>query len=148
MAALRDRRHEKVAQLLATMKTPEEASREAGYRDGTSFIDNARKRANRPDIKKRVAELQAREADLVSIDVAWIKRKTSKIAGVEFESEEVRPSDALAALNLLAKMTEGALVPQKTETTGPDGGPVQIQTITRTIVEPQHPDSEDIPPTT
>src|SRR5882672_925941 len=128
MAALRDRRHEKVAQLLAVMTDYEEASRQAGYKDGSSFRANARKRSHRPDIKARVAELQAKEADLVSIDAAWIKRKASKIAGVEFESEEVKPADALAALNLLAKMTEGALVPQKIAPTNADGdGPASVE---------------------
>lgn len=126
MADLRDRRHEKVARLLAEMKTPEEASREAGYKDGTSFAANARKRAQRPDIRARVAELQAKEADLVSVNVAWIKRKASLIAGVEFDREDIRPSDALAALNLLAKMTPEALVPQKIAPTNPagDGAPL------------------------
>lgn len=145
MAALRDRRHEKVAQLLAVMKSAEEASREAGYKDGSSFADNARKRANRPDIKARVAELQAKEADLVSINVEWLKREAAEVAGVKLDPATVKASDKVAALNLLAKMTPGALVPQHTELSGPDGGPI-IQTITRTIVEPRHSDSEGLPP--
>lgn len=139
MAALRDRRHEKVAQLLAVMTDYEEASRQAGYKDGSSFRANARKRSHLPHIRARVAELQAKEADLVSIDAAWIKRKASKIAGVEFESEDVKPADALAALNLLAKMTEGALVPQKSEVGGPDGGPVQVIEIVKFAVPPKDP---------
>jgi hypothetical protein len=128
MAVLRDRRHEKVAQLLAVMTPYEEASREAGYRPGSSFRDNARKRAQRPDIRARVAELQAKEAELVSIDVAWIKRKTAEIAGVDIPPDEVRASDKIAALNLLAKMTKDALVPQKIAPTDADGdGPASIE---------------------
>jgi hypothetical protein len=131
MAALRDRRHEQVAQLLAVMKTPAAASREAGYKDGTSFDANARKRANRRDIRARVAELQAAQADLVEIDAAWIRRKVARIAGIEFDASEVEPGQALAALNLLAKMTHGALVPTKVEASGPNGGPIETDDKTK-----------------
>lgn len=147
MAALRDRRHEKVAQLLALMKTPEEASREAGYKDGTSFAANARKRAQHPRIRSRVAEIQAKEADLASVDVAWIRRKTAEVAGVDIAADAIKASDKIAALNLLAKMTPGALVPQKIAPTDADGdGPAVIETIIRTIVEPRNSDRESIPP--
>ena len=129
MAALRDRRYEQVAQALAVMKTPAAASREAGYKDGTSFDDNARKRANRPDIRARVAELQAAQAELVEVNAAWIKAKAARIAGIDFDSSEVKPSDALAALNLLAKMTLGALVPTKIAPTTPEGEMLPIMDI-------------------
>jgi len=129
MAALRDRRHEQVAQCLAVMKTPAAASREAGYKDGTSFEANARKRANRKDIRARVAELQTAQAELVEIDAAWIRHKLSRIAGVEFDSSEIEPSQAVAALNLLTKMTPGALAPTKLEATGADGGPMLLGEI-------------------
>jgi len=128
MAALRDRRHEKVAQLLAVMTPYEQASREAGYKDGSSFKANARKRALRPDIKARVAELQAKEAALASVNAAWIMRETAEVAGVKLADDQVKASDKIAALNLLAKMIPGALVPQKIAPTNPDGdGPASVE---------------------
>src|SRR5216684_5010704 len=138
MPVIRNPKHEKVAQLLASLKSPEEAAREAGYPEGSSFKANARRLSHHPAIRERVTELQTTEAALVTVDIAWIKRKASLIAGVEFERHEVRPSDASAMLNLLAKMTPGALVPTQTEMSGPDGLPLQMQvaTITRIIVEP------------
>jgi len=121
MRPLRDPRHEKVAQLLALGKSSEEASREAGYRDGTSFADTARKRSHRPEIRARVAEIQSKEAELVAIDVAWIRRKTAEVAGVDLPPKAIKASDKVAALNLLARMTPGALVPQKIAETNPEG---------------------------
>ena len=147
MPVIRNPKHEKVAQLLASLKSPEEAAREAGYPEGSSFKANARRLSHHPAIRERVTELQTTEAALVTIDIAWIKRKASLIAGVEFERHEVRPSDASAMLNLLAKMTPGALVPTQTEMSGPDGLPLQMQvaTITRIIVEPANRDRESLP---
>jgi hypothetical protein len=111
------------------MKTPVEASREAGYKDGTSFAPNARKRAQRADIRARVLEIQAKEAELATIGVAWIKRKAAEIAGVDIPEDEVRASDKIAALNLLAKMTPDALVPNKSEVTGSDGTALVIEIV-------------------
>jgi hypothetical protein len=136
MAALRDRRHEKVAQLLAVMTDYEEASRQAGYKNGSSFRANARKRSHRPDIKARVAELQAKEADLVSIDAAWIMREAAEVAGVKLADDQVKASDKIAALNLLAKMIPCALVPQKIAPTDPDGDAPFQSNITITLIEP------------
>lgn len=125
MAVLKDRRHECVAQALFCMKTPEEASHEAGYdHKASSFAPNARKRAQREDIKGRVAELQSQAAACSIVDVAWIKGKAAHIAGVPFDADKIKPSDAVAALNLLAKMTPDALVPSKGEFTGKDGAPL------------------------
>jgi len=99
------------------MKTPVQASREAGYKDGTSFAPNARKRAQRKDIRARVAEIQAKEADLVSINAEWIRRSAAEVAGVKINDDQIKASDKIAALNLLAKMTPGALAPEKHEHT-------------------------------
>jgi len=51
-------RLEVFAQALATGKTPVEAAEAAGYPKGSSFANNARKRASRKDVKEIVAELQ------------------------------------------------------------------------------------------
>lgn len=145
MSVIRNPRHEKVAQLLASLKSPEEAAREAGYPDGTSFKANARRLSHHPAIRERVTELQATEAALVVVDVAWIKRKTAEVAGVEIAPHDIKASDKMSALNLLAKMTPGALVPTQSELTGLDGGPLQVASITRVIVEPDHRDRESLP---
>ncbi len=127
MPLIRNPKHEKVAQLLASLKSPEEAAREAGYPNGTSFKANARRLSHHPAIRERVTELQTTEADLVTVDVAWIKRKTAEVAGVEIAPSDVKASDKIAALNLLAKMTPGALVPQTLGIAGQDGeGPVEF----------------------
>ena len=145
MPVIRNPKHEKVAQLLASLKSPEEAAREAGYPEGTSFKANARRLSHHPAIRERVTELQATEAALVVVDVAWIKRKTAEVAGVEIAPHDIKASDKVSALNLLAKMTPGALVPTQTEMSGPDGLPMQVATITRIIVEPRDRDRESLP---
>jgi hypothetical protein len=76
-----------------------------------------------------VLEIQAKEAELATIGVAWIKRKAAEIAGVDIPEDEVRASDKIAALNLLAKMTPDALVPNKSEVTGSDGTALVIEIV-------------------
>jgi len=63
MPVLRNARHEIVAQELAAGKTAVEASRIAGYPDGSSFAPNARRRIQRADIRARIAELLTERAD-------------------------------------------------------------------------------------
>ena len=147
MPVIRNPKHEKVAQCLASLKSSEEAAREAGYPDRSpvSFKANARKLSHHPAIRARVTELQETEAALVVVDVAWIKRKTAEVAGVEIAPHDIKASDKMSALNLLAKMTPGALVPTQTEMSGPDGLPMQVATITRIIVEPRNQDRESLP---
>jgi len=62
MPVLPNARHEIVAQELAAGRSMVEASRVAGYPDGSSFASNARKRAQRADIRARTAELLAARA--------------------------------------------------------------------------------------
>jgi hypothetical protein len=145
MPVIRNPKHEKVAQALASLKSSEEAAREAGYPDGTSFRANARRLSQHPAIRARVTELQTTEAALTAVDVAWIKRKAAEVAGVEISPHDIKASDKISALNLLAKMTPGALVPTQTELSGPDGLPMQVATITRIIVEPRDRDRESLP---
>jgi hypothetical protein len=146
MPVIRNTRHEKVAQVLACRGSAEEAARAAGYPDGTSFRANARRLSHHPAIRARVTELQETEAALVVVDVAWIKRKTAEVAGVDIAPDQVKASDKIAALNLLAKMTHGALVPSQSEMSGPDGLPVQVASLTRIIVDtPEDRDSESLP---
>jgi hypothetical protein len=75
MPVLRKPKHEIVAQALAAGRSPVEASREAGYPDGSSFAPNARKRAQHPRIRQRVTELQERGAALAAIVAGWKEAK-------------------------------------------------------------------------
>jgi hypothetical protein len=75
MPVLRKPKHELVAQALAIGKSPVEASREAGYPDGSAFAPNARRRAQHPKIRARVAELQERGAELAAIYAGWKEAK-------------------------------------------------------------------------
>jgi len=145
MSVIRNPKHEKVAQLLASRWTAEDAAREAGYPDGSSFKANARRLSHHPAIRARVTELQETEAALVVVDVAWIKRQVAEIAGVKIAPDDVKASDKNAALALLAKMTPGALVPNQTELTGLEGGPLLVASITRVIIEPHNRDRESLP---
>jgi hypothetical protein len=73
MARLSNPRLEHVAQLLFAGKSAADASRGAGYPDdGSAFIDNARRRANRRDVKARVAEMQENAARAAEIDKTFI----------------------------------------------------------------------------
>jgi hypothetical protein len=73
MARLLNPRMEHVAQLLFTGKSAADASRGAGYPDdGSSFIDNARRRAHRKEVKARVTELQEHAAHAAEIDRTFV----------------------------------------------------------------------------
>ena len=71
MPVLRKPKHELVAQALAAGRSAVEASRDAQYPDGSSFESNARRRAQHPSIRERVAELQGRGAELAAIYAGW-----------------------------------------------------------------------------
>jgi hypothetical protein len=58
MPPLPDHRHEIVARALARGKTQYEASKIAGYPEGSSFAPNSRRRAQLPDIRARKLELE------------------------------------------------------------------------------------------
>ena len=58
MPPLLDHRHEIVARALARGRTQYEASKIAGYPAGSSFAPNARRRAQRSDIRARKLELE------------------------------------------------------------------------------------------
>jgi hypothetical protein len=142
MQVLRNPRHEVMAQGLALLKSAEEAARDAGYPPGSSFKANARRLSHHPKIRERVTALQNAQASIVEIDAAWIRRKTAEVAGVDIRPSAIKASDKIAALNLLAKMTPGALVPTQSEMSGPDGLPVQVASITRIIVDHQSEDQD------
>jgi hypothetical protein len=114
---LRDEQHERVAQELFLGKKPAEASRLAGYNDrASSFEANARKRAGRPDIRARLAELQKRAATLAEIDRGYVLAKLKEAAEynvadyLKFDEND-RPYFELQGLprELLARLDEVGL---------------------------------------
>lgn len=111
MGVLANPQHETVAQELARGKSPTEASQIAGYQAGSSFAPNARKRAQRDDIKQRVHEINTLTAVHETADTAWLQRQVvdaimRPIHGVKKES------DHKAYLELHAKIL-GAFAAEK-----------------------------------
>jgi hypothetical protein len=119
MGVLKNRRLEIFAQSLALGKPTYDAAREAGYNaDAPSFEANARQRAAKPELKARVAELMQRTADSVAdrvaIDRAWLLSQLTEIAGYDIAGLEVKLTDKLKALELVAKVC-GLFAPEKRE---------------------------------
>lgn len=143
---------ERFAQALAAGKKPEEAARIAGYRDGTAFAANARKRAMRADVKARVAELQAPHLEqankAMAIDIHWWIKQHVDIVKERGLREQTTNADAQRSLEQLAKHN-GWYAPERREIDGVIG----IATIERRIIEPAKAGPEtddrhggDIPP--
>jgi len=118
MGRLRDPRHEMVAREMALGKSAVEACEIAGYPAGSSFGPNARKRAQRLDIKARIAELQA------PIE-AWAKQANAvtrerllcglhRIIDLNIDDKDIRVSDQLVAIRIAAQII-GALAPDRHE---------------------------------
>jgi len=95
-----------IAHGLARGKAATEAAREAGYR-GSALADNARKRANRKDVKARMIELaapqQAQAEAEIAVDIAKAKARLGEIimANVNW-AETVMPKDVINAVRQLA----------------------------------------------
>jgi hypothetical protein len=127
-----------IAQGMPRSKAAAAAARTAGY-GGSSMAANARKRAALPQVKVRMAELAApaqRQAESeVVASVEDANRKLGAIAGVAVKSECVKPSDQVAAMNLMARIN-GWLAPEKTELTSP----IKIERIDRVIVDHAKPE--------
>jgi hypothetical protein len=102
-----------VAQQLAKGATAAEASIAAGYRtNGAAFAANCRQRANYPEVKSRVASLQAKAAERLTIDLAWIYERLVEIASRTPYSEEIKTGDKLRALDMLIRLG-GYCAPEK-----------------------------------
>lgn len=121
MPALRNQKLEAVARELAHDKSDEDASRLAGYPDGTSFKSNARKRAQRADVKARVLELRApgiaAAEEHAAINTEYVLTKAANIVNVKKPASAIKVSDQVAALNLIAKVI-GAMAPDKVDNSG------------------------------
>jgi hypothetical protein len=110
---LSNRKLEIVAQHLAKGATAKEASIAAGYRTtGAAFAANCRQRANCPEVKSRVAALQAKAAERLTIDLAWIYERLVEIASRAPYREEIKTVDKLRALDMLIRLG-GYYAPEK-----------------------------------
>jgi phage terminase small subunit len=88
-APLKNRKHERVAQNLACGQTQFEACK---WRDdngnwtgavhpaGSSYYSNARRLCQRPEIRERVAEIAAMEAEMAGIYAGWVLADTKMFA--------------------------------------------------------------------
>lgn len=108
-------------------KAAEDAARAAGY-TGKSIGPNARKRAQRKDVKARMIELaapavEARKAE-IEATVDWAIGRCVDIASPDLGVKAIKVSDQLNALKLAAQIL-GWEAPAKTELTGKDGAPLQ-----------------------
>jgi hypothetical protein len=111
--------HERLAQARALGHKPNEAARLAGYKgSGKTFAANARKACNRSDVKARVAELRApaleKVKEQIEINIEWANQKLATMANHELNADEIKATDQIAALRLLAQI-HGWLAPEKIE---------------------------------
>lgn len=156
MGALADPKLERFSQELlrnlaagiGRSRAAEEAGITAGYR-GSSVAANSRKRAQRRDVKARMAELArptlARVESDIALTVEKAGAKLTAIINTDIPALAVKPADQIAALNLAAKMY-GWLAPRRNELTGANGGAVEIERIERVIIDTADRDGESIPP--
>ncbi len=126
---LSNRKLEIVAQQLAKGSTAAEASIAAGYRtNGAAFAANCRQRANYPEVKSRVASLQAKAAERLSVDLAWIYERLVEIASRAPYNEEIKTSDKLRALDMLIRLG-GYYAPEKKVVANADSKAVRLTSI-------------------
>jgi phage terminase small subunit len=126
---LSNRKLEIVAQQLAKGATAAEASIAAGYRtNGAAFAANCRQRANYPEVKSRVAALQSKAAERLTVDLAWIYERLVEIASRAPYNEEIRTSDKLRALDMLVRL--GGYYPPERKVVAPaDSKSVRLTSI-------------------
>ena len=141
MSTLRDPRLEIFAREYARLKavgTPAsqaaaDAAVEARYKGyqnpSKTFAANARKKAQRKDVKARVAELLAPKTEQAEREIEatkeWTTAKLVEIANQPIADAEVKTSDKLTALHRLAELN-GWYPPQKVSPTNPQGdGPAE-----------------------
>lgn len=114
------------AQALAAGNKPAEAAKIAKYRNSKSFASNARKRAQRADVKAMVAELRKPALDAIAeaikVDVDWAtKHHLAVIKKANLFA--VGPADYQRSLDAIAKL-HGLYAPEKREVTGKGGVPL------------------------
>lgn len=127
MGALRDPKLEAFARHLlsnlvsgmARSKAAHEAGLAAGY-GGKSVAANSRKRAQRRDVKVRMAELAApqvaRDDENLDATIEWATKRLVSIAAPDLGSDDLKALDQIAALKLLAQI-KGWMAPEKRDVT-------------------------------
>lgn len=135
------------AEHLSFGATAPEAAEAAGYpqQSRKTFAANARKRAQRPDVRHMVAELRAGNfaSKLVTRDL--LLAKLYQYIYPDLPRKLLKPADQLGAMRLAAQIT-GELV-EKVAPTTPDGqSPYAPTQIVRLIVDPRDTDSPSLPP--
>ena len=92
-----------------------------------------------------VADLQkpAREKlqQLINANVEWATEKLMSIASAELDLRNIKASDKVRAIEVLAKM-HGWNASEKTNVSGE----LKIRRIERVIIEPKHRDGGGVPP--
>lgn len=136
MGVLTEPRLELLAQALAAGKTVIEASKAAGYKNGTSFASNARKRAQRKDVKARVLEIQTVSGVFAAVDAAYLQRKAQEIVEVPLIADDVSTADRIKALDFIAKL-KGLYAAEKHEVG------LTLESIVTEIAERRHKRTEE-----
>lgn len=124
MPVLKNARHEKFAQAIATGMTADDAYRDAGFKANRG--NAATLKANQ-SISKRVAEIQGRAAERAAVTIQSLTDELEQSR--EGAAESGQFAAAVSATMGKAKL-HGLLIDKK-QLTGPRGGPVQIADITR-----------------
>jgi hypothetical protein len=137
---LESRKLEVFALGLAAGKSYTDASREAGYNTtAKSFEVKARQRGNRPDVKARVRELQEdlqeRVVEKLVVDLTWIEERLMAFASAVFDRTDIKPADALRAVDMLVKV-RGFYAPEKKIVAGDAQQPMVVKRIVSVIVDP------------
>jgi hypothetical protein len=102
------------AQHLSLGATAPEAAEAAGYpkRSLKTFSANARKRSQRPDVRRRVMELRSGNYASLLCKKEWMLQRLYQIANPDLGRKLLRPSDQIAAIRVAAQIT-GDLSPEK-----------------------------------
>ncbi len=123
-----------VAEEIASGKTNVEASRIAGYPPGKSFAANAKKRAQNPYVRDRVARYRRIAANAASISCATLIMESEDARLLAMHT--MMPAAAVSAIICKAKLA--GLWNEKLQHAGPEGGPINIHTtIEQVIVDPE-----------
>jgi len=135
MGALRDPRWENAAQHLAAGKhapgrtLAEEAAEIAGYDPaGSSFPANARKFAQHPHIRVRVAEIQKDGAALAGVSAGSCIREAEE---ARMKAMRERSGAAAAVSAIVTKAKLAGIWKDKWEGSGPDGHPIPVSITPR-----------------
>lgn len=121
MGILRNAQHEIVAQSLAKGKSAEEASTLAGF-DATasSFVPNAKKRAQNKNIRARVIEIQQVGAYCAGITAECLIEEAEEARRLAMH--DGMPSAAISAVVCKGKLA--GIWKDRAELTGKDGAPL------------------------